>query len=93
MAQKRNVIRLLLAPMIHLQTLALEHLFQSSSASHFHHSPDKMFYSAAVFAALLTGGNAFSMPKAPQRMTGLKMAEAWFPDAATSNTVGMDTLA
>jgi hypothetical protein len=52
-----------------------------------------MFYSAAVFAALLVGGNAFSMPKAPQRMTGLKMAEAWFPDAATSNTVGMDTLA
>jgi hypothetical protein len=51
-----------------------------------------MFYSAAVFAALLAGGNAF-MPSAPQRMTGLKMSEAWFPDATTSNTVsGMDAL-
>jgi len=52
-----------------------------------------MMYSSAVFVAMLAGGNAFSITKAPQRMTQLKMSsDPWFPNTATSNTVTMDSL-
>ena len=52
-----------------------------------------MFYAPAVLIAILaSSANAFSMPKAPQRMTSLKMVDPWFPDAVTSNTVGIDAL-
>jgi hypothetical protein len=53
----------------------------------------RMMYSSAVFVAMLAGGNAFSITKAPQRMTQLKMSsDPWFPNTATSNTVTMDSL-
>jgi len=52
-----------------------------------------MFYAPAVLIAILaSSANAFTMPKAPQRMTSLKMADPWFPDAVTSNTVSIDSL-
>ena len=52
-----------------------------------------MMYSSAVFVAMLAGGNAFSITKAPQRMSQLKMSsDPWFPNAATSNVVSIDAL-
>lgn len=52
-----------------------------------------MFYSSAAFIALLAANaNGFSMPKAPQRTSHLKMSDQWAPNTKTINTVSLETL-
>lgn len=53
----------------------------------------RMFYSSAAFIAIVAASaNGFSMPKAPQRLSNLKMSDQWAPNTKTINTVSLETL-